>query len=161
VSFKTWSAFRTQLPIHLADSGKVFTVKMEHELVKHFQDKNAKFYGLTKKDFVLKSFKISDLNGLNHTHTRTHARARARAHTHTHKVSGKDWVREFSRRHGLAVHTSNTAAWTELLDLIDCSARNVFLRIYTLKIRKHRKGTGCSYQCATVSSIIIIICIRH
>jgi len=34
---------------------------MEHELVKHCQDMDAKFYGLTKKDFVLLSFKISDL----------------------------------------------------------------------------------------------------
>jgi len=41
VSFKTWSAFRTQLRLHLADSGKVFIVKMEHELGKHCQDKGA------------------------------------------------------------------------------------------------------------------------
>jgi hypothetical protein len=36
-------------------------------------------------------------------------------------VSGKDGVREFSKRHGLV-----TAAWAELFDLIDCSARNYF-----------------------------------
>jgi hypothetical protein len=64
VSFKTWSAFRTQLSLYLADSGKVSSVKMEHELVKQCQGLDAKFYGLTKKDFVLVSFKISDLNSL-------------------------------------------------------------------------------------------------
>jgi len=79
VSFNTQSAVRAQLPLHLEDSDKVFTVQMEQEVAKYCQDKDTKFYGLIKKKCVPTGFKFADLNGLSH-----------RFNTEK-KLVGKDW----------------------------------------------------------------------
>jgi len=86
---------------------------MEHELVKHCQDKDAKFYGLTKKDFVLISFKISYLNGLSHKQK---------------SFAGKDWVREFSKTWATCSH-SKYCSMRRIIGFNRLQCQNFFLRI--------------------------------
>ena len=39
---------------------------MEQEVAKHYQDKDTKFYGPIKKNWMPTGFKFADLNGLSH-----------------------------------------------------------------------------------------------
>jgi hypothetical protein len=56
---------------------------MEQEFVKHCHDKNARFNGLIRKEFMHMAFEFSDLNDLSHTLKKGKTRAK------------KDWVRDF------------------------------------------------------------------
>jgi hypothetical protein len=84
VSFETRFAFSVQLP--LGRFGRVFTVEMEEELAKYYQDKDARFYGLVRKEFMQVGLEFPDVNGLSVRLSKEK------------KVAGKGWVRDFCAR---------------------------------------------------------------
>ena len=64
MSFEKLSTFRVQLP--LGRFWKVFTVEMEQELGKHWHDKDTRFYGLLRKEFIQMGLEFSYLSGFSH-----------------------------------------------------------------------------------------------
>jgi len=92
-SFETWSAGTQQHKIttSLGRLKENIYRQTEQELTKHCQEKDAKFYGLIKKEFEHTGLKFGDLNGLSHRFNKGK------------KLAGKQWAREYCKRYGLAL----------------------------------------------------------
>jgi len=100
VSFEKWYTFRVQLP--LGRFWKVFAVEMEQELGKHCQAKDARFYGLVKKEFMQVGLGFPDLNDLSRRISKE-------------KVAGQGWVRDLCKRRGLTLRTSEQCSMRRIV----------------------------------------------
>jgi len=75
---------------------------MEQELGKHCQSKDARFYGLVRKEFMQAGLEFPDLNGVSHRLSKE-------------KVAGQGWVRDLCKRRGLSVRTPEQCSMRRII----------------------------------------------